>query len=94
MPKFPSLGRGAPILSKKQMFGRNDDGFHFRNIDFEVMAKTSEWSIQKNSGNEDLQLKKNTVKLQVYIHQHIVNYFKTMIANEVAIGKRVRKRTL
>lgn len=42
MPKFPSLGRGAPILSKKQMFGRNDDGFHFRNIDFEVMAKTSE----------------------------------------------------
>lgn len=41
IPKFPSLGRGAPILSEKQMFGRNDDGFHFRNIDFEVMAKTS-----------------------------------------------------
>lgn len=39
--KFPSLGRGAPIHSEKQMFGRNDDGFHFRNIDFEVMAKTS-----------------------------------------------------
>jgi hypothetical protein len=29
------------------MFGKKDDGFHFRNIDFEVMARTAGWSIQK-----------------------------------------------
>lgn len=41
MPKFQSLGKGAPVYSEKQMFGKNDDRFHFRNIDFEVMARTS-----------------------------------------------------
>lgn len=39
--KFPSLGRGIAIHSEKQMFGRNDDGFHVRSIPFEVLARTS-----------------------------------------------------
>lgn len=45
--KFSSLGRRAPTYSEKQMFGKRDDGFHFKNIDFEVMAKTSNQGIQK-----------------------------------------------
>jgi hypothetical protein len=41
IPKFPRLGTRAPTHSEKQMFGKKDDGFHFRNIDFEVMARTA-----------------------------------------------------
>lgn len=33
--------------SEKQMFGKNDDRFHFRNTDFEVMGRTSGQSIQR-----------------------------------------------
>lgn len=56
MVKLSSLGRRAPIYSEKQMFGKRDDGFHFKNIDFEVMAKTSNQGIQKFSGKKGLEL--------------------------------------
>lgn len=56
MLKFSSLGRRAPIYSEKQMFGKRDDGFHFKNIDFEVMAKTSNQGIQEISGKKGLEL--------------------------------------
>lgn len=65
IPKFPSLGRGAPVHSEKQMFGRNDDGFHFRNIDFEVMAKTSGGSIQKTVEMRICSLKKKKNNSQI-----------------------------
>ena len=47
IPQFQSLGRGAPMHTEKQMFRKNEDKFHFRNTDFEVMARTSDQSIQK-----------------------------------------------
>ena len=50
IPRFPSLGRRAPskrkyqsfqVYVENQMFGRNDDGFHVRNIVFEVLVRIS-----------------------------------------------------
>ena len=38
-PKFLSLFK-EPRHSVKQMFGKNDDGFHVRNTDFEVLTET------------------------------------------------------
>lgn len=52
MVEFSSLGRRAPLYSEKQMFGKRDDGSHFKNIDFEVMAKASSQGIQKVSWEE------------------------------------------
>lgn len=39
-PKFLSLGKEESRHSVKQMFGKNDDGFHVRNTDFEVLTET------------------------------------------------------
>ena len=44
---YRKVPKGNQYIIKKQVSVRNDNVFHVRNIDFEVLARTSGWDIQR-----------------------------------------------